>query len=245
MISDVRVDEETLEQVGKNKDLGSLVTQNGRCVEDIKTRTAIATKIFIKIKAMVTNRSFSINLHRRFINAYVWSTLTYGCEAWIINKERERRIEATEMWCYGRMLKISWTKKVSNEQVPKRARAKRKMMRVIRRRNLRFLGHVMQCQQTKSNCMTRRLDGSRGRGRPIIKFLDSLAKAVGGGTRPVKLLQMTSRRENWRSLVAYVLGNTAPRYGKVGIKTYKTAWCIYAPRLTPPVGVEATGFLPL
>lgn len=115
-------------------------------------------------------------------------------------------------------------------------------MIVKRRRNLRFLGHVMQCQQTKSNCMTRRLDGSRGRGRPIIKFLDSLAKAVGGGTRPVELLQMTSRRENWRSLVAYVLGNTAPRYGKVGIKTYKTAWCIYAPRLTPPVGVEATGF---
>ena len=207
----VRVGEEVLEQVEKYKYLGSLVTQDGRCVEDIKTRIAIAKNAFTKIKAMVTNRAISINLRKRFIKAYVWSTLTYGCEAWTINKEMERRIEAMEMWCYRRMLKIAWTERVSNEQVLIRAGAKREMMRMIRQRQLRFLGHVMRRQQLESNCMTGRLDGRRGRGRPRMKFLDSLAKAVGRGTRPVELLQMTSRREDWRSMVANVLGDTAPR----------------------------------
>ena len=207
----VRVGEEVLEQVEKYKYLGSLVTQDGRCVEDIKTRIAIAKNAFTKIKAMITNRAISINLRKRFIKAYVWSTLTYGFEAWTINKEMERRIEAMEMWCYRRMLKIAWTERVSNEQVLIRAGAKREMMRMIRRRQLRFLGHVMRRQQLESNCMTGRLDGRRGRGRPRMKFLDSLAKAVGRGTRPVELLQMTSRREDWRSMVANVLGDTAPR----------------------------------
>ena len=207
----VRVGEEALEQVEKYKYLGSLVTQDGRCVEDIKTRIAIAKNAFTKIKAMVTNRAISINLRKRFIKAYVWSTLTYGCEAWTMNKEMEKRIEAAEMWCYRRMMKISWTERVSNEQVLNRAGAKREIMRAIRRRQLRFLGHVMRRQQMESNCMTGRLDGRRGRGRPRMKLLDSLAKAVGGGTRPVELLQMTRRRDDWRSVVANVLGDTAPR----------------------------------
>ena len=84
-------------------------------------------------------------------------------------------------------------------------------MRVIRRRQLRFLGHVMRRQKLESNCTTGTLDGRRGSGRLGIKFLDSLAKAVGVGTRPVELVQMTSRREDWRSMVANVLGDTAPR----------------------------------
>ena len=195
----------------KDKYLGSIVTHNGRCVEEIKTRIAIAKNAFTKIKAMVTNRAISVNLRKRFIKAYVWSTLTYGCEAWTINKEMERKIEAAEMWCYRRMMKIAWTERVSNEQVLIRVGAKRELMRMVRRRQLRFLGHVMRRHQIENICITGRLEGRRGRGRPRIKFLDSLAKAIGGGKRPVDLLQMTSRRDDWRSMVANVLGDTAPR----------------------------------
>ena len=195
----------------KDKYLGSIVTHNGRCVEEIKTRIAIAKNAFTKIKAMVTNRAISINLRKRFIKAYVWSTLTYGCEAWTINKEMERKIEAAEMWCYRRMMKIAWTERVSNEQVLIRVGAKRELMRMVRRRQLRFLGHVMRRHQIENICIIGRLEGRRARGRPRIKFLDSLAKAIGGGKRPVDLLQMTSRRDDWRSMVANVLGDTAPR----------------------------------
>ena len=58
---------------------GSLVTQDGRCVEDIRTRIFTAKNAFTKIEAMVTNIPISINLRRRLIKAFVGSTLTYGC----------------------------------------------------------------------------------------------------------------------------------------------------------------------
>ena len=63
----------------------------------------------------------------------------------------------------------------------------------------------------KSKCMTGRFDGRRGRGRPSTDFLDSLSKSAGGGTRPVELLRVTSRREDWRCMVVNVYGGTAPQ----------------------------------
>ena len=86
--------------------------------------------------------------------------------------------------------------------------AEMEMMRVIRRRQLRFLGHVMRHQQMQGNCIVRKLNGKKAKWRPRNKFLVSLAKTVGGGTRPVELLLMTNRREDWRSMVALGYGTT-------------------------------------
>ena len=119
---------------------------------------------------MVTNTAISIHLRKRFIKAYVLSTLTYGYEAWTINKEMEKKIEAADMWFYKRRLKVSWTERISNEQVLNRAGGEREMMRMIRRRQLRFLGHVMRRQELESICMPGRLHGRRGRGRPRMKL---------------------------------------------------------------------------
>ena len=78
----IAVGEDSMEQIGKYEYLGSIVTQDGRCVEEIRTRISRAKK---QIKAMVTNRTISINMRKRYIKAYVWSTLTYGGEASTIN----------------------------------------------------------------------------------------------------------------------------------------------------------------
>ena len=138
--TNITVGGEVLEQVGRYKYLGSVVRQGGRCVVEIKTRVAIAKNASTKIKPIVTNRAMSISLRKRFVKAYVWSTFMYGCEAWTINTEMERKIEAAEMWFFRRMLKIPWTERVSNEQVLYRAGAKREMMKMVRQRKLRFLG---------------------------------------------------------------------------------------------------------
>ena len=150
---------EQLEQVERYKYLGSVVTQDGRCDQEIKTRLAIARSAYIRIKPIVTNRSISINLRKRFIRAYIWSTLMYGCESWTISKEMERRIEAAEMWFFRRMLKISWTDRVSNEEVLNRAGAKREIMKMVRQRQMRFLGHVMRKQELESICMMGKVEG--------------------------------------------------------------------------------------
>ena len=98
------------------------------------------------------------------------------------------------MWLYRKMLRISWTERVTNETVLQRAGVDRELMRMIRQRQLRFLGHVMRMRQLESVCVMGKVEGRRGRGRPRVKLLETLARAVGGGTTSAQLLQMTDRR---------------------------------------------------
>ena len=79
--TNITVNGEVLGQVKKYKYLGNVVTRDGRCVVEIRTRIAIVKNDFNKVKHLVTNRSKSISLRKRFIKSYVWSTLLYGCEA--------------------------------------------------------------------------------------------------------------------------------------------------------------------
>ena len=109
------------------------------------------------------------------------------------------------MWFFRRMLKISWTDRVRNDEVLLRAGTEREIMKMIRRRQLRFLGHVMRLQQLENVCVSGRVEGRRGRGRPRVKLVDSLAKVVGGGITPAQLLRRTKNRSDWRSMVADVL----------------------------------------
>ena len=133
----------------------------------------------------------------------------YGCEAWTISEEMERRIEAALMWFYRRMLEISWTERVTNEAVLQRAGACRELMETIRQRHLRFIGHVM--RTARERLRDGQCRGQKKKGKAGSQTFDTLAKSVGGGTTPVQLLQMTERRLDWCSMVDSVLGDTGPR----------------------------------
>ena len=123
----------------------------------------------------------------------------------------EMNIQAAEMWFLGRMMKISWTDRVSNEMVLQRAGTKKELMKTARKRHLRFLGHPMRLRQLESVCMKGRVEGRRGRERPRMKLGDSLAKVVGREMSQAEVLQMIFERTCWRSMVANVLEDTTLR----------------------------------
>ena len=74
----------------------------------------------------------------------VWTTLLYGCETWTINKEEIRRLEAVEMWMWRRMEKISWSEKITNEEVLKRVGEEKQLMNMIRYRKKNWLGMFLE-----------------------------------------------------------------------------------------------------
>ena len=207
----IKIHSNNLEQVKSFSYLGSILTEDGRCDKEIKTRIGIAKDSFNKIENLVTNQNISVALRRRFVKAYAWSTFLYGCEAWNISKAMEKRIEALEMWFYRRMLKVSWVDRVSNEIVLQRVGAGRELLKCIRKRQLRFLGHVMREEQLESVCLTGKIEGRRGRGRPRIKFVDGLARAAGTNLPPARMLQLTRSRSEWRSMVDNVFRDTSLR----------------------------------
>ena len=123
----------------------------------------------------------------------------------------ERKIEATELWLYRRMLNTSWIEQVSNLTVLQRAGARNEMMKKIRQRQWRFLGRVMRLEQVGSVCDSGKVESMRGRGRLRVKLVDSMAKGIGGGFTPAWLVQMTESRSDWLSMVANVLEDTELR----------------------------------
>ena len=102
-------------------------------------------------------------------------TLMYGSECWTISSEMEKKLEAMEMWCYRRMLRLSWTKKVTNEEVLKRVGKGRTLMKRIRKRQLEFLGYIMRKEKLENLTVIRKIEGKRSRGRQQSTFMESLS----------------------------------------------------------------------
>lgn len=88
-------------------------------------------------------RRLNLKLRIRLLLCYIWPVVMYGCEAWTFKEDATKRLEAFEMCCYRRMLRISWVEKVKNETVMRRVQMPRKMMSVIKRRKIEHLGRVL------------------------------------------------------------------------------------------------------
>jgi hypothetical protein len=78
------------------------------------------------------------------MKTYIWSMLFYGCEAWTITASEQKRLEAMEMWCYRRMVKIMWTGRVTNQEVLRRAGEKRNIINTLRSRRGKFNWHILE-----------------------------------------------------------------------------------------------------
>ena len=208
---DILVNGVTLEQVNSFTYLGSVLAEDCRCITEIKKRIGIAKTAFNRMRNFLTNRKVSIVVRRRAVKTYIWSTLLYGAEAWTINKEMEKRLEAMEMWMWRRMMRVSWVERKSNEEVMRMAGVRRELMGAIRTRQMRFLGHVMRRGEYENVTLTGFIEGGRARGRQRETFMSGIRRAMGGELSSASILQMTADRERWRSVVAEVQEDMARR----------------------------------
>ena len=207
----IAIHQEPIRKVEEFQYLGSLITSDARCTTEIKRRIGIAKTAFTKMKKMLTNGRISIETRKRAVKTYVWSTLLYGCEAWTVSKEMERRLEAMEMWCWRRMMRVSWTERRSNVNVLETIGGGRELLATVRKRQMAFLGHVIRADGLENLAITGRIAGSRSRGRPRMKYLDRMREYVGGGMTTQQLLVTTRNRECWRSISGNVFNGTPHR----------------------------------
>ena len=121
----IMVNGKELEQVEKYVYLGHLITEDGRCDQEIRRRIEIARAAFIKMKSVLTSRKLKVETRKRLIRCYILSTFLYAAETWTIHKESWKKIEAFEMWLHRKMMKIPYTDHKSNEEVLKMTRSKR------------------------------------------------------------------------------------------------------------------------
>ena len=98
----ITVEGQSVEQVSKFRYLGSLISEDGRCLDDVKKRIGMAKDAFNKRKELLT-RSIRVDLRKRLVKTLVWPVVLYGCETWTMRKEEINRLNALEMWVWRRM----------------------------------------------------------------------------------------------------------------------------------------------
>jgi hypothetical protein len=140
-----------VENVESFKYLGNILTNNGRCVFEIKCRIAMAKVAFNK-KRVVCTRTLDLELRKKLVKCYIWSIAFYGTETWTLRTVGQKRLESLEMWCWRRMEKISWSDHVRNEEVLLRVKEQINILHEIRKRKANWIGHIL-CR----NCLLQRV----------------------------------------------------------------------------------------
>ena len=190
-----------LDQVDSFVYLGCRVTKDANCTGEVKARLAMGMTSLVNMTKIWKNKAVSNRTKTRLLKALVFPVATYGCEAWTLKKEEERRIQAFENKCLRKILRVPWTKKLTNEQVYFIAGTKQELLTHVKTRKLRYFGHVMRQQKEsiENNLMTGLMEGERGRGRPRMAWIDNILKWTGLSGR--RLMNMAGDRQLWKMLI--------------------------------------------
>ena len=118
-IASWQIDGETMEIVTDFIFLGSKITADDDCIHEIKRCLLLGRKAVTNLDSVLKSRDITLLTKVRLVKAMVFSVVTYGCESWTIKKAEHRRIDAFELWCWRRLLRILWTIRRSNQSILK------------------------------------------------------------------------------------------------------------------------------
>ena len=154
-----------------------------------------------KLKKIWQNHDISTSTKIRLLKALVWPVATYGCESWTLKKMDEARINAFEMKCLRRVLRVSWTAKKTNEWVLMKAGVERSLLASVKKRKLLYFGHIMRKQgdNLEKEVMQGTTPGSRARGRPRTAWMTNITSWTRLSLE--QLLRLTEDRQQWRMMV--------------------------------------------
>src|SRR6478609_11119800 len=169
----ITVEGQSVEQVSKFRCLGSLISEDGRCLNDVKTRIGMGKDAFNKRKVLLA-RSIRVDLRKRLVKTLVWPVVLYECETWTKRKEEINYLNAFEMWVWRRMGKVSWMDKRANEQVLSSMNEKGSLIKTIWDRKKNWIGHVVRGDGLMKLVLEGTMEGKIPRGRPRIGMIDDV-----------------------------------------------------------------------
>ena len=163
----IKIGRDIVEQVSQFKYLGSLLTEDGRCIREVKARIAMAKSAFMKYKDLMKRR-INMSLKMKILNTYIFSVVNYAAETWTFTKEIVNKINSFELWCYRRILRISYVDHVSNEEVLRRMGTGMTFLNRMKAKKIRYAGHIMRGSGGSRSVLVLegKFEGKRAQGRP-------------------------------------------------------------------------------
>jgi len=165
-ITSRQIDGETMETVRDFILGGFKITADGDCSHEIKRRLLLGRKVMTNLDSILKSRDITLSIKVHLVKATVFKVVMYGCERWTIKQAEHRRIDAFELWCWRRLLRVPWTARRSTQSILKEISPEYPLEGLMLKLKLQFCGHLIRrTNSLEKILMLGKIEGRRKRGQ--------------------------------------------------------------------------------
>ena len=159
--------------------LGSKMTADGDHSHEIKRHLLLGRKVMTNLDSILKSRDITLSTKVHVVKAMVFPMVMYGCESWTVKKAECCRIDAFELWCWRKLLRVPWTARRSNQSILKEISPGYSLEGLLLKLKLQYFGHLMRrVDSLEKTPMLEKIEGRRRRGQHRMRWLDGIINSM-------------------------------------------------------------------